>query len=142
MTTDKIEIGTGPKGTTLTGRRPHKEAPHGPVPAPKNPKQILHLSGPQTKKNDFPPARLLALIPLFPLLSPFWRRQSRLGQKRPTKRGREKNKTKASKRGHIRIQTNPFTPGPSIGRARIPTPRQGPLYKGLASEGWDYKPFD
>ena len=34
MTTDTIEIRTGPKGITLKGRSPHKEAPHGPVPPP------------------------------------------------------------------------------------------------------------
>ena len=34
MATDKIEIRTGTKDATLRGRRPHKEAPHGPVPLP------------------------------------------------------------------------------------------------------------
>ena len=33
MATDSL-IGTGPKDATSRGRRPHKEAPHGPVPPP------------------------------------------------------------------------------------------------------------
>ena len=68
------------------------------------------------------PARVLALVPFFFLVpptppasffiivSPPWRRQLRPGQKRPTKEGRKKNKTRASKRGHNRNQTDPSIP--------------------------------
>ena len=48
--------------------------------------------------------------PFFLLVSPPWRRQLRRGQKRPTKEGRKKNRTRASKRGHNRNQTDPSIP--------------------------------
>ncbi len=50
MATDKIEIRTGKKDATSRGRRPHKEAPHGPVPPPI---LILHLHEPKNKKGRF-----------------------------------------------------------------------------------------
>ena len=79
--------------------------------------------GPTTKNADFRPARVLALASFFLLVSPLGVANYDTNKKRPTKEERKKNKTEASKRGRIRIQTNPFTPGPSIGQTRIPTPR-------------------
>ena len=50
-------------------------------------------------------------LPPFSSLRPTpWRRQLRPGQKRPTKEGRKKNRTRASKRGHNRNQTDPSIP--------------------------------
>ena len=66
MATDKIEIRTGTKDATLWGRSAHKvSAPRaGPTPY-----KYYTYMGPKTKKADFRPARVLALVPFFFLMS-------------------------------------------------------------------------
>ena len=58
----------------------------------------------------FLPCAPLPLPPVFIIVSPPWRRQLRPGQKRPTKEGMKKNRTRVSKRGHNRNQTDPSIP--------------------------------
>ena len=86
------------------------------------------------KKADLRPTRLLALVPFFSLLSPPWRRQVRPGQKRPTKEGRKKNRTKASKWGHIPIHPDPPNPYPKPARPYSQAVIKTTLYKRKGSD--------